>query len=275
MFHWKTTLLLLLGFSQTGCIDFSITHEKAWSQFEPHQKKIHFDTLEFDNHLTHFGHISEERDTLIVFLHGSPGSWNAFIDYFKTDSLVDRWDLVSIDRPGFGFSDHGSSEPSLEKQARIMHEVLRQFSNSHKVLVGHSLGGPLSVRMAMDFPEHYQQLILVAPSLDPKFEVDGKLRKWLQTPLFRLLTPTDMRVSNEEIITVKHELMKMENLYPRIKAKVTILHGTKDSLVPVENVAYLQRQMGSEKVEVRLLEGVDHFIPWTHPEEVVKAIEKN
>jgi pimeloyl-ACP methyl ester carboxylesterase len=55
-----------------------------------------------------------------------------------------------------------------------------------------------------------------------------------------------------------------------------MLHGDRDPLVPVQNVDWLKNQFalaGKSKLFASIvLPGVNHFIPWEHPDEVAKAI---
>lgn len=253
-----------------SCMEFRISEEEAVAQFE--HDSPNFTSVDIEGRTVHFVHTDQGNDTLVAFVHGSPGSWNAFIEYFKEDSLTSRFDVVSLDRMGYGESDFGVPEPSLEVQARLLDGALSTFDHSYKILVGHSLGGPICARMGMDFPNEYEKLVLVAPSIDPAFEVDGKLRTWFRTPIPRIITPKEFWVSNEEIIPAKEELEKMTALWGQIKARVLVVQGTDDSLVPKENADYAQKMLPDSILEVRLLDGVDHFIPWSHPEEIVRAI---
>jgi pimeloyl-ACP methyl ester carboxylesterase len=55
-----------------------------------------------------------------------------------------------------------------------------------------------------------------------------------------------------------------------------MLHGDRDPLVPVENVAWLEQQLGAlgktNLFAKIILPGVNHFIPWEHPAEVERAL---
>ena len=57
-----------------------------------------------------------------------------------------------------------------------------------------------------------------------------------------------------------------------------MLHGDSDPLVPFQNVDWLKNQLalaGKSKLFASIvLPGVNHFIPWEHPDEVAKAIGK-
>lgn len=234
--------------------------------------EIRFGDLMVESRKMHFAFIDQEQDTMIVFVHGSPGSWSAFIDFFKADSLLARFDLISVDRPGFGNSGFGEAEPSMAMQAYAINEVLKQFPKKQKILLGHSLGGPVVARMAMDYPDSYLGMILIAPSIDPEMEEEEWYRKVIDTQVGAFFTPKEFEVSNEEILPLKQELTDMVPLWKEIKIPTIVIQGTEDSLVPKENAAFAQKMLPDSLLELYMLEGVNHFIPWTHPEVIIKAI---
>ena len=59
--------------------------------------------------------------------------------------------LILIDRPGHGWSERrGVDGSSLAYQARIIRDVLDRLGVSRAILVGHSWGGALALRFALD-----------------------------------------------------------------------------------------------------------------------------
>lgn len=235
---------------------------------------IQFGNLMVGERNMHYAFSDQNKDFLIVFLHGSPGSWNAFIDFFKMDSLIQEFDILSVDRPGFGNSGYGVAESSLEKQAFLINEVLNQFPDKKKILIGHSFGGPVAARMAMDFPNAYHGMILVAPSIDPDMEEDEWYRSVIDTKFGAFFTPKEFEVSNDEIMPLKDELELMKPMWSKITIPTIVIQGSDDSLVPKENAAFAKRVLPDSLVHINMLEGVNHFIPWTHPEEIIKAINQ-
>lgn len=67
----------------------------------------------------HYARIQSGPDTLptVLFIHGPPGVWDAFVGFFADSALYNRAQLISVDRPGFGKSGLGQPEPSLRAQA--------------------------------------------------------------------------------------------------------------------------------------------------------------
>ncbi|MBV6644113.1 MAG: alpha/beta hydrolase [Cyclobacteriaceae bacterium] len=254
-------------------MSFTISEEKVKKEFEGlnWMPELRYDTI--GERIIHYAEVVQGKDCLVVFVHGSPGSWSAFMEYMKSDSLLANVDMISIDRPGFGLSDRGWPEPSMKKQAYLLQEVINSYPHQDKILVGHSLGGPVIARMAMDYPDLVSGLILLAPSIDPEMEKGEWYRSWMQTKVIGALTPEDFWVSNEEIVPLKAELEEMLPLWKQIIAPAIVVQGTKDMLVPKENADFAQEVIADSLIEVRLLEGANHFIPWSHDYEVAKAIQ--
>ena len=265
----KIVLLLII----LNACEFRMDDEDAKGELETFVN-IQFGDLLIGDQNIHYAYTDQGKDQLIAFIHGSPGSWNAFVDYFKADSLLVEYDIISIDRPGFGGSGFGLAEKSIERQAFYLYRVLRQFNNKTKILVGHSLGGPVAARMAMDYPTAYTGMVLVAPSIDPEMEKEEWYRKIINTKVGAFITPQEFEVSNDEILPLKDELEQMIPYWKEIRVPTIIIHGTNDSLVPVENVAFISRMMDKSLLEVTILEGVNHFIPWSDPNEITKAIRR-
>src|SRR5687768_6432386 len=102
---------------------------------------------------------------LALFVHGSPGSLSAFIDFLADTALLSKTLLITADRPGFGYSNFGNAEPSLKKQGETLKPLLEMYRNNRPlILIGHSLGGPLIAKMAIDYPDLVDGLIIVAGS---------------------------------------------------------------------------------------------------------------
>ena len=228
--------------------------------------------LQVNDRNMHYAYIDQNRNTMLIFIHGSPGSWNAFIDFFKADSILADFDLLAVDRPGFGFSDFGESENSLETQAFQINQVLNQFPKKKKILIGHSLGGPVIARMAMDYPDSYEGLVFVAPSLDPEMEEEEWYRKIIDTKIGAFFTPKEFEVSNSEILALKDELERMLPLWKKINIPSIVIQGTDDILVPAENASFASKMLKDSLTTITILEGENHFVPWSNPEEIIKAV---
>jgi pimeloyl-ACP methyl ester carboxylesterase len=253
-------------------IEFRISDEEALEEFTEDSLKPSFGVLETDARRLHYAYLDQGNDLLIVFVHGSPGSWNAFIDFFMADSVLKNTDILSIDRPGFGQSDFGNAEPSLKVQAELLNNVIELFDHKRKILIGHSLGAPTIARIAMDNPSSFDGLIFVAPSIDPELEKQEWYQMVIKSNVGKLFTPTEFTVSNNEILALKKELELMVPLWEKIRIPIVLIHGTEDSLVPKENADFARRMLPDSLLSIRMLKGENHFIPWSNPWVIIEAI---
>lgn len=224
----------------------------------------------------HYVAAGDSAKPLVVFIHGSPGSLSAFIHFLKDSTLTQKAFLVTTDRPGFGHSNFGWGEGSLSRQSEALKPLLDRYRSSRPIiLIGHSLGGPLIAKMAMDYPELVDGLIIVAGSIDPELEPDETwFRAPLATPFLSWILPRSLRASNEEIYHLKPELQKMLPYWKDVRCPVIVIQGQKDSLVPKENADFAKKMLVNAPVELVLVDEMDHFVPWSNPELIHDAIVK-
>lgn len=213
---------------------------------------------------------------LAVLVHGSPGASDAFLSYLADTNLTKIARLVTIDRPGFGYSEgFGKAEISQAAQAEIVQAVVNQLAPHQKVfLVGHSLGGPVIARFAMDFPEQTAGLLIVAGSIDPDLEEHPWWQTAIDAPPLKWLMPKSFRASNHEIKYLEGELREMLPFWEKITCPVSVVHAQDDRLVPIANVDFAKRVLTNcPELKMEILPDGDHFILWTRQEIVSKALE--
>lgn len=208
---------------------------------------------------------------LVIMVHGSPGASDAYLDYLSDTLLSARVRMASLDRPGFGYtSGFGVPEPSMEAQAAAVKALADQLAPGRKVyLVGHSMGGPIITRFAMDYPEQTAGLLIVAGSVDPSQEAHPWWQTAVDYPPLKWLIPKSLWTSNAEIIPLEKELTRMLPLWPKIQCPVEIFHALDDQLVPVANVDFTRKMLvNSPKVDADVIPKGDHFILWSRVDQV-------
>ncbi|MEO8195946.1 MAG: alpha/beta hydrolase [Thermoanaerobaculia bacterium] len=207
-----------------------------------------------------------------LFVHGSPGTWDSWKGFLENPDLRAAARLVAVDRPGFGGSERGRAVASLAEQAAALAAVLENEPGPPAVVVGHSLGGPIAARLAMDRPDLVAGLLLVAPSIDPEEE----RHRWYNfagaTLLVQWFLPVDWTVSNRELWPLKKELEAMLPLWSGIRCPTIVVQGLADDLVPPENADFAERHLAPERLRVERYPGETHFILWQRPETVRKPL---
>jgi pimeloyl-ACP methyl ester carboxylesterase len=271
------TLLIIsfcwIIFAQS-CMMFRTSDSLAAEDFR--QKSIPFravyDTIQ--RHTIHY--VISGSDTLptLVFIHGSPGSWNAFENYLKDSALLQHYRMISIDRPGFGYSEFGKAL-NLKMQCTLLTAVIKKIENGKSlVLIGHSLGGPAIVKIAAEHPElPVTNLVILAGSVDPSEEKPESWRSTLDRTPLRYLIPGAMRPSNAELLFFKEDVEAIPGDLKKVTCRVLIMHGDKDTFVPPGNATFAQQNLTNAK-EVKLVWFKDekHFIPWTKFKDIRDAL---
>jgi pimeloyl-ACP methyl ester carboxylesterase len=273
--HIKTYLfpiiLLFMATATTACAKAPYDKEKMEALLQAkHPPAFHEYTV--GERSIHYAATGRPDTQPVVFIHGTPGSWQAFAEYMADDTLASKAYLISVDRPGFGKSGHKQMVTSLKQQAVFLQPLLHSKNGAQKaILVGHSLGAPIAARLAMDYPKLVGAMVLVAPSLDPDLEKPRWYNKLAASSLINWAVPAELALANEEIMPLEQELRDMLPLWKTIKIPVVVIQGEKDRLVAPGNADFAQRVLNSSSKVIRLPEA-GHFVLWRQPRIIRKEI---
>jgi len=217
--------------------------------------------------------IKDEEAPLIVFVHGAPGSSNAFDNYLQDSILIESAKMISVDRLGYGYSDYGNSEASISRHAKMVKSVMDAYEKSKKImLVGHSFGGPVVAKVMMDYPKSADLGLMLAPAVDPDHEKILAIAyptKWKATGW---MFSGAIKVSSDEKFSHEQELRKMTNDWSKIERPIVHIHGTKDMIVPYENLPFVINKMPDSLLTAITWEGANHLFVFNRSEEVKEII---
>lgn len=97
----------------------------------------------------------------LVLIHGLAGNLHNF--GYVMDRLAADYRVIAVDRPGCGWSERdGDDQARIPEQARMIADMLEKEGIEPAVLVGHSLGGAVSLTMALNHPERVRALALIS-----------------------------------------------------------------------------------------------------------------
>lgn len=117
--------------------------------------------LDLDGARIHY--LDKGSGPAIVLVHGLGGQMGNFA-YGVIEQLTNEFRVVVIDRPGSGYSTRASDDAAhLAVQAAYVAAFIRKLGLNRPLLVGHSLGGAIALRVALDHPETISGLALIAP----------------------------------------------------------------------------------------------------------------
>ena|SRR5215472_2606967 len=236
-----------------------------------------------------------------MLLHGQPGTgeeWQGVIARLPSEPRV-----IALDRPGHGSSKRPGG--GLDVNAAAVIDELDAQGIERAVLVGHSYGGGVALRVAAGSPERVDALVLLA-SVGPDC-LNGadlllaapfagavcSLFAWKLTPWFARATLRHMprpdlhpnwqvwgntRWHNGPLwrtfLTEQKALVRdagiFEELAASVKAPALVMSDPRDPLVPFRTAVALTRTLPDAKL--RLIHGAGHHLPLRAPDEVATEI---
>ena len=108
-------------------------------------------------------HIDGGHANTILYFHGFADSKDTFYD--SAHFLVDRFNIIAPDLPGFGNSDKRKDDTyTLDSFSDWMVDFMELMNISGCHLVGNSLGGAVAASVALKAPERLATLTLLDPA---------------------------------------------------------------------------------------------------------------
>jgi pimeloyl-ACP methyl ester carboxylesterase len=99
----------------------------------------------------------------LLMIHGLGGQM-AHFDYEVARQLAHHHRVVTVDRPGCGYSTrHPGAPGGLREQAAALAALIDRLELERPLVVGHSFGGAVALALALDHPAHVAGLSLLAP----------------------------------------------------------------------------------------------------------------
>lgn len=106
-------------------------------------------------------YMAEGEGSPVILIHGMGGSaagWLLNIGAFATQHRVYAMDLV-----GHGLTDPADDAlPDPAFMSKFVNDLMAELNIDRAHVVGHSLGGGISLRLAIDYPQRVDKLVLVA-----------------------------------------------------------------------------------------------------------------
>ncbi len=119
---------------------------------------------EFSHNMLHYREGDSPDDVTVVFLHGfgeNLRTWEPLLGYWEGEEHI-----LLVDLPGQGRSRPARMENySHRNQARLLGEFISEKGREKAVLVGHSMGANLALRIALSMPEMVVGIVLLSPAV--------------------------------------------------------------------------------------------------------------
>src|SRR5512141_963154 len=139
------TLLLIVAVIVAGLVWFAANTARKVEAAVPPSGQF----IEIDDQRLHYVD-TKGAGPAIVLIHGLGGTLGNFT-YALVDKLSGEFRVIAVDRPGSGYSVRPDEAPArLGAQADTLAKFIRALGLKQPLLVGHSLGGALSLAIALD-----------------------------------------------------------------------------------------------------------------------------
>lgn len=186
--------------------------------------------IQFKN--TSISYTDSGKGTAIILLHGfleNQTMWNAFVPEFSKKHRV-----ITIDLLGHGNTECMGYVHSMEDNADVVHAVLAELRIRKAVLVGHSMGGYVSLAFAELYPDAVKGLVLLnstsrADSDERKKNRDRAIVAVKQnySNFIRMAIANLFSEDNREKLLNEIEQVKIEALKTPLQGIVASLEGMK------------------------------------------------
>jgi len=115
-----------------------------------------------------FHYVEEGKGPPLVMIHGLMGS-SRNLTYALSGQLREHFRVITLDRPGSGYSTRRKGTAAdLPAQARQIAAFINVLGLDKPLVLGHSLGGAISLALALDHPAAVSGLVLLAPLTHPQ-----------------------------------------------------------------------------------------------------------
>ncbi|MDQ8044646.1 MAG: alpha/beta hydrolase, partial [Solirubrobacteraceae bacterium] len=99
---------------------------------------------------------------VVICVHGLSGNWMNWLE--NIPQLAREHRVIAIDLPGFGRSPMPQSEITIGLYADVLIALLHKLGLQTATLIGNSMGGQISAKLAIEHPELIDRLVLVSPA---------------------------------------------------------------------------------------------------------------
>ncbi len=226
-------------------------------------------------------------------LGGELGNWRNVVPDLARSYRVMTWDVR-----GFGQSDKPEGEYSAGLFAEDLHRLLARLGIARVYLLGHSMGGVIAQRFALDYPQQVEALILVSTSSEvgPRATAawEDRIRGieekgmegitpfagWAYAPEFAQAHPEAVEerlrvvLRNDPQAYIRAtRAVSSYNYTPelaRIGCPTLILQGDKDIITPPGGSVIMNRNIPGS--QLKIFKDCGHMLPTEKEKEFVEAV---
>lgn len=237
----------------------------------------------------------------IVFLHGWMDSKKVYSDVIEI--LSKKYRCIGIDLPGFGHSETVEGIKVNEMSA-LIHGLIKKLKVNEFNLVGHSLGGGVSIVYAKKHQDKVKRIVLISPFVSYKqfskityymirYLIPNFIKTRVSSMFFKFITLINhifyhkslsleylKHVENEDAsqkainaFNIAYELSSLD-LYKtlaKVRKDILIVYGMKDSLLSIKPLVPFFGVFNN--IRLAIFQDVRHFLYTYNNKELSEKID--
>jgi pimeloyl-ACP methyl ester carboxylesterase len=251
------------------------TDQELLEHFKNKKLKPVYNQIDFLNSSVHYAKISRS-DTLplLLLIHGAPGAWYGYLNLMDDSLLQEHFKMVSVDRLGYGKSNYGQPEVSVQLQALEIKRIIEEenYHNKKVFLIGRSYGAPIAAWYAIHYPQNVEKLFMISPVIDPakeKFYWFSDIGKW---GIVQVMLPKMLNVATSEKYAHGQEMQKMLPLWKNLYSTAYVITGEDDHLADTANFSFAKKELIYCDCKFMKLKNTGHQVTRQHPELIKKLL---
>lgn len=195
--------------------------------------------------------------------------------------LSTRWTTLVPDLPGYGKSPKPAVALSIPELARVLIGVLDALELEKVVLLGNSMGSPVSLEVAHEVPERVAGVVLVSPAGGVNNQPFARAVRQLAKDAFReqprmarIAVPDYVNFGPVATLRSFSELVEFPSLERMLRATVPTLAviGSRDPLMPHPRRIREIARLAPPFLTLAVIEGAAHAVNFSHAEELAHVV---
>ncbi len=204
----------------------------------------------------------------VFFLHGLGG--NIYNWAYQTKYFSETNNVVSLELPGHGRSS-GKGGSTIEHYTDLIRQFIDMMELDNIVIVGHSMGGVVSLDFSFKYPERVRALVLVATSA--KFDIPTQKLMELKNDMESIfgsldkakekMKEIDERLVTNDMMVLLGDVMAIKKYdgtshLSELKMPTLVIAGADDILAPVSYSEQLHANIKNSDLSV--IEHAGHIV---------------
>jgi len=171
--------------------------------------------MEFESLTYQFPVVKTQIEPGLTIVHTAMGDGSPVVFIHGLGSYIPAWNknllplskhfrCIAIDLPGYGKSSKSLHPGTMDYYAEVVIKLMDKLGINKFNICGHSMGGVIAFKLAIEFPERVDKLFLSAPGGAETYSEDEKLlvENFISTE--RMINNDDKQIRNNVMVNFHH-----------------------------------------------------------------------